>query len=76
MKTYNWDNYLNELVNDNKYTFTLSALKNIFSCQINRYCRACITTKKTKKSSKFAKNFTAYYFLTFLIMGKYLILSF
>lgn len=57
MKTYDWDNYINELVNENKYTFTLSELKERFRLSDKSLLQGLYHYKKNKKIVQIRKEY-------------------
>ena len=57
MELYDWDNYFNELVNDNKYTFTLSELKKHFLLPDKSLLQGLYRYKKNKKIVQIRKGF-------------------
>ena len=57
MKTYDWDNYFGELVNNNQYTFALSELKEHFQMSDKSLLRGLYRYKKNKKIVQIRKEF-------------------
>ncbi|MDR0969564.1 MAG: type IV toxin-antitoxin system AbiEi family antitoxin [Lentimicrobiaceae bacterium] len=57
MKTHNWDNYFNDLINNNKYTFTLSELKEHFHLSDKSLLQGLYHYKKNKKIVQIRKEF-------------------
>ena len=57
MNQYDWDNYLNELVNNYKYTFTLSELKEQFHLSDKSLLQGLYRYKKNKKIVQIRKEF-------------------
>ena len=57
MELHDWDNYFNELVNDNKYTFTLSELKEHFHLPDKSILQGLYRYKKNKKIVQIRKEF-------------------
>ena len=57
MNQYDWDNYLNELVNDYRYTFTLSELKGQFHLSDKSLLRGLYRYKRNKKIVQIRKEF-------------------
>jgi len=57
MKLYDWDNYFSELVNNNKYTFTLSELKKHFQLSDKSVLQGLYRYKKNKKITQIRKEF-------------------
>ena len=57
MELYDWDNYFNELVNGNKYTFTLSELKEHFHLSDKSLLQGLYRYKKSKKIVQIRKEF-------------------
>jgi len=57
MESYDWDNYFSELVNDNKYTFTLSELKEHFHLSDKSLLQGLYRYKKNKKIVQIRKEF-------------------
>ncbi|MDR2971919.1 MAG: type IV toxin-antitoxin system AbiEi family antitoxin [Bacteroidales bacterium] len=57
MKLYDWNNYFSELVNNNKYTFTLSELKKHFQLSDKSVLQGLYRYKKAKKIIQIRKEF-------------------
>ncbi|MCL2650678.1 MAG: type IV toxin-antitoxin system AbiEi family antitoxin [Candidatus Azobacteroides sp.] len=57
MKQYDWDNYFFEMVNNNKYTFTLSELKEHFQLSDKSVLQGLYRYKKAKKITQIRKEF-------------------
>jgi predicted transcriptional regulator of viral defense system len=57
MNQYNWDSYFNELVNNYKYTFTLSELKEQFHLSDKSLLQGLYRYKKNKKIVQIRKEF-------------------
>ena len=57
MNQYDWDNYFNELVNNYKYTFTLSELKEQFRLSDKSLLQGLYHYKKNKKIVQIRKEF-------------------
>jgi predicted transcriptional regulator of viral defense system len=57
MKQYDWDDYFSELVNNNKYTFTLSELKKHFQLSDKSVLQGLYRYKKNKRITQIRKEF-------------------
>ncbi|MCL2511020.1 MAG: hypothetical protein FWF09_03105 [Bacteroidales bacterium] len=57
MKLYDWNDYFSELVNNNKYTFTLSELKKHFQLSDKSVLQGLYRYKKAKKITQIRKEF-------------------
>jgi len=57
MKIYDWDSFFSKLLNDNKYTFTLSELKEQFHLSDKSLLHGLYRYKKNKKIVQIRKEF-------------------